>query len=582
MNEPWTPQSAQAAPYTPNYQAAAPATHAAPSASALPPLDDMEGAIGTVMQVAGAGVTAVCDPELMNNPNMSPDAAFMPSGQIGSIVKIRVQSGYVFATVRKVRATEAQVNGASSVFESHRVYVDLDFMGHRNFLDNGGMSEFYRGIADFPIPGHRVLMVTKQEMEEIFSAKGADQIQVGTVYPHYKIAATLLTDHLLAKHFAILGSTGTGKSCTTSLVIHRLVERLPAAHVIILDPHGEYGRAFKGISEVFNTDNLQLPYWLMTFEEHVEVFVGDRVSDRDLEIDILKRCLLQARTKDSRNKALARVTVDTPVPYKITDLIQIIDNEMGRLDKPEKVIPYLRLKTKIEELRKDQRYGFMFSGLLLNDNLNEIISRMLRFPVMGKPVSIVDLSGVPNDIVDVVVGVLCRVVFDFALWSRGDNSRPILVVCEEAHRYVPGAHITDSGTDSARKGIERIAKEGRKYGVSLGLVSQRPADLSESALSQCGTIIALRMNNERDQAFVEHVLPEGAEGFLAALPSLQNREVIIVGEGVKAPVRALLDNLPEDKRPSSDSPQFSKHWQEDVENGKLVNDVIAAWRMRTV
>lgn len=555
MNEPWTPPAHLTAPE--------------------------QGLIGTVIQVTGSGVVAVCDPELMNRPLIDAEAAFMPSGQIGSIVKIGVQHGYVFANVREVRATETgEATTAGSIFDSHKVYVDLDFMGHQVFADDGRtLSGFRRGVADFPIPGQKVLMVTKQEMETIFSADGADLLKIGTVYPHYKTSAILLTDHLLGKHFAVLGSTGTGKSCTVSLLLHRLVERLPNGHVVVLDPHGEYGRAFAGISETFNTENLELPYWLMTFDEHVEVFVGHRTTDRDLEVDILKRCLLQARTKDPRNRSLARVTVDTPVPYKISDLVQTIDNEMGRLDKPEKVIPYLRLKTKIEELRKDQRYSFMFSGLLLNDNLTEILSRLLRFPMTNRPISIIDLSGVPSDIVDVVVGVLCRVVFDFALWSRGKNARPILLVCEEAHRYVSAnAGIANS---AARLGIERIAKEGRKYGVSLGLVSQRPAELSESALSQCGTIIAMRMNNERDQAFVEHVLPEGAKGFLAALPSLQNREVLIVGEGVKAPVRALLDELPEDQRPSSDSPRFSDHWQQAVESTRLVSDVVTAWRMRS-
>ncbi|MDA5194883.1 ATP-binding protein [Govanella unica] len=555
MNEPWTPPAHLTAPE--------------------------QGLIGTVIQVTGSGVVAVCDPELMNRPLIDAEAAFMPSGQIGSIVKIGVQHGYIFATVREVRASENyEATTAGSIFDSHRVYVDLDFMGHQVFTEDGSrLSSFRRGVADFPIPGQKVLMVTKPEMEEIFSAEGADLLKIGTVYPHYKTSAILLTDHLLGKHFAVLGSTGTGKSCAVSLLLHRLVEQLPNGHVLVLDPHGEYGRAFAGISETFTTENLELPYWLMTFDEHVEVFVGRRNSDRDLEIDILKRCLLQARTKDTRNRSLARVTVDTPVPYKISDLVQSIDNEMGRLDKPEKVIPYLRLKTKIEELRKDQRYGFMFSGLLLNDNLAEILSRLLRFPGNDRPISIIDLSGVPSDIVDVVVGVLCRVVFDFALWSRGRNARPILLVCEEAHRYVSAKD--GIGNSAARLGIERIAKEGRKYGVSLGLISQRPAELSESALSQCGTIIAMRMNNERDQAFVEHVLPEGAKGFLAALPSLQNREVLIVGEGVKAPVRALLDELPEDQRPSSESPRFSDHWQQAAAGTAHVADVVTAWRMRS-
>ncbi|RMF08572.1 MAG: DUF87 domain-containing protein [Alphaproteobacteria bacterium] len=548
-------------------------------ASAVRSTVDPRGEIGTIIQVTGAAAVAVCDPTAMTWANDDPESDFMSAGQIGSIVKIRVPTGYVFATVRKVRAAENRASTASaSEFESHKVYVDLDFMGHQSFVEDANGSSFRRGIAEFPIPGEKVLMVTGREMESIFASAGVDQIQVGTVYPHHMTPAIMLADHLLSKHFAILGSTGTGKSCTLALVLHRLIEKLPSGHVILLDPHDEYGRAFGHQAERFNTENLQLPYWLMNFEEHVEVFVGRNTEGREVEVDILKRCLLAARTKDIRNRSLARVTVDTPVPYKITELIQIIDNEMGRLEKPERVLPYLRLKSKIDELRKDQRYGFMFSGLLLHDNLVDILARLLRFPVSGKPMSIIDLSAVPSDIVDVVVGVLCRAVFDFALWSRGDNARPILLVCEEAHRYVPGDD--KSRNNSARKGIERIAKEGRKYGVSLGLVSQRPADLSESALSQCGTIMAMRMNNERDQRFVEHVLPEGADGFLAALPSLQNREVIIVGEGVKAPVRALLDILPEERRPSSDSPQFSRHWQNEVHSSKIVQEVVSAWRMR--
>lgn len=587
MNEAWIGSSAMVDEPHSLSSATADELHSLSSAVA-----DEQGLIGIVIQVTGNGVIAICDPDLMNRPLLDAEAAFMPSGQIGSIVKIRVLGGNVFATVRMVRAPETAVGaGADGVFDGRRVFVDLDFMGHQVFGNGfggglgglGGVSDFRRGVSDFPIPGQKVLMVKKDEVAAIFSAEGIDQIKVGTVYPHHKIPAVLLIDQLLSKHFAVLGSTGTGKSCTVSLLLHRLVERLPAGHIIVLDPHNEYGGAFADIAERFTTANLELPYWLMNFEEHVEVFVGQRTAERDLEADILKRCLLQARSKDARNRALARVTVDTPVPYKMSDLVQCIDTEMGRLDKPEKVIPYLRLKTKVEELRKDQRYGFMFAGLLLNDNLSEILARLLRFPVDGKPVSIIDLSGVPNDIVDVVVGILCRVVFDFALSSRGDNARPILVVCEEAHRYVPGdlSEAERQGRpSSARQGIERIAREGRKYGVSLGLVSQRPADLSEAALSQCGTILAMRMNNERDQAFVEHVLPDGAEGFLAALPSLQNREVIMVGEGVKAPVRVLLDMLPTELRPSSDSPRFSAHWETDTTDAELVSDVVMAWRLR--
>ena len=251
--------------------------------------------------------------------------------------------------------------------------------------------------------------------------------------------------------------------------------------------------------------------------------------------------------------------------------------QAGKLEKPEMLLPFLRLKNKIEELKHDDRYSFMFSGLLISDSLHEIVSRLFRFPAQGRPVSTLDLSGVPSDIVDVVVSVLARLMFDFAVWSRREaTARPLLLVCEEAHRYVPEARQDQHG--AARKSLERIAKEGRKYGVSLGLVSQRPSDLSESVLSQCGTILSMRMNNDRDRQFVERAMPEGSRGFLESLPSLRNRECIISGEGVTAPVRVRLDFLEEGLRPSSDDPEFSGTWRAELTDPSFVSKVIHRWR----
>ena len=161
----------------------------------------------------------------------------------------------------------------------------------------------------------------------------------------------------------------------------------------------------------------------------------------------------------------------------------------------------MRLKTKIDELKSDPRYQFMFSGMLVADTMADFIAKIFRLPAKGKPISIIDVSGVPSDIISVVVAVLSRLVFDYAIWSRSEVQRPVLLVCEEAHRYVP-SDKTSSG-QAVRKILERIAKEGRKYGVSLGLITQRPSDLAEGVLSQCGTIIAMRLNNDRDQAFVK-------------------------------------------------------------------------------
>ncbi len=197
-------------------------------------------------------------------------------------------------------------------------------------------------------------------------------------------------------------------------------------------------------------------------------------------------------------------------------------------------------------------------------------------PGDGKPISIVDVSGVPSDITSVVVAVLSRLVFDYAIWSRNEPQRPILLVCEEAHRYVPSertAHASAVG-----KILGRIAKEGRKYGVSLGLITQRPSDLAEGVLSQCGTIIAMRLNNERDQAFVKAAMPEGAKGFLDTIPALRNREAVICGEGVSIPIRVAFDNLDDHKRPASTDPLFSELWSQAGGEEDILTRVIKRWR----
>ena len=254
----------------------------------------------------------------------------------------------------------------------------------------------------------------------------------------------------------------------------------------------------------------------------------------------------------------------------------IIQNEMGKLDKASSSAPFLRLKGKIEEMKADPRYNFMFSGMLVGDTMGDFISKIFRLPSMGKPISIIDVSGVPSDITATVVAVLSRMVFDFAIWSRNEPQRPILLVCEEAHRYIPSDRV--AGDSAVRTILERIAKEGRKYGVSLGLITQRPSDLAEGVLSQCGTIISMRLNNDRDQAFVRAAMPEGARGFLDAIPALRNRECIICGEGVSIPIRVALDTLEEEKRPASEDPLFSVLWQETGGEEQMLERVVRRWR----
>jgi len=313
---------------------------------------------------------------------------------------------------------------------------------------------------------------------------------------------------LLGKHFALLGSTGTGKSTAAALILHKICDLAPQGHIIMIDPHGEYGAAFKHNGKVFDVNNLNLPYWLMNFREHCEVFVQSRGDAKQMDCDILAKCLLAAKAKSQASAGVAKLTVDSPVPYLLSDLTTILQNEMGKLDKATNSAPYQRLKSKIDEIKADPRYSFMFSGMLVGDTMANFLTKIFRLPSEGKPISIIDVSAMPSEITPTVVSVLSRLVFDYAIWARNEPQRPMLLVCEEAHRYIPNDDVAEES--AVRDILSRIAKEGRKYGVSLGLITQRPSDLAEGVLSQCGTILSMRLNNDRDQAFVKAAMPEGA------------------------------------------------------------------------
>jgi hypothetical protein len=344
----------------------------------------------------------------------------------------------------------------------------------------------------------------------------------------------------------------------------------------MIDPHGEYAKAFEDTGMVFNVDNLELPYWLLNLEEHCEVLLTSEGAARDMDRDILARCLQMARAKSVYAQGLAAVTTDTPIPYLLSVLVDTLQSEMGKMAENQNATNYMRIRGKLDQVMRDPRQQFMFDRKFAHDSMADFMARMLRLPVDGRPISVIDLSGVPTSIVSAVVSVLSRIVFDFAVWSRGERKRPVVLICEEAHRYIPNRTI--SRTSPVRDVLERIAKEGRKYGVSLGLVTQRPSDLAEGALSQCGTIISLRLNNERDQDFVKAALPEGGRSLLEAIPALRNRECIISGEGVPAPIRVQLDELEAAKRPMSDDPVFSELWVKTGDDSDMLNRVIARWR----
>ncbi|MEE9589159.1 MAG: DUF87 domain-containing protein [Hyphomicrobiaceae bacterium] len=524
--------------------------------------------VGRVVAVSGSQVITLLETGLQDDNDSD-----SPKLQIGTLVKLETAVSTVFGMVSGLSIPIPKQEAGDSELN----IVEMELVGETMKGSGEGTPLFQRGVSIFPTLGDIVLMASKEELSRVYAPPAADTVRIGTIHQDEALPAFIETDNLLGKHFAILGTTGSGKSCAVALTLQAILECHQNAHILLLDPHNEYSRAFGEMAEALNPGNLKLPYWLFTFEEISEVMLGDNRQSRTAESAILSEAIPEAKRRflsKSDPDAGSFVTVDTPVPYQISELLQIIDDGMGKLDNPENSAPYLRLKSRINALRLDSRFGFMFGGLGARDNMSEVLSRLFRIPVEGRPITIVDLSGVPSEILNVVVSVLSRMMFDFAVWS--DRALPMLLVCEEAHRYVP--QDTTLGFEPTKKSLSRIAKEGRKYGVSLCVVSQRPSELATGILSQCNTIFALRMSNQKDQEFVRSALSESAMGLMEFLPSLRNAEAIAVGEGVSVPVRIRFNELPEDRRPLSGTAQFSTAWQNDDEDQSFIDTVVERWR----
>ncbi|HZH08682.1 MAG TPA: DUF87 domain-containing protein [Lautropia sp.] len=524
--------------------------------------------IGVILDVSGSGSQIAIDPQRLAECMEDPDPAVTQAGQVGSQIKVKVGNSWLLASIRNQKQDRKAGGG---------ILADVDFLGEGNEEKlTGRVYNFRRGVTRYPVPGALIYPTSTQDLKQIYSSDGRPSIEIGKVYPTKDIPAGLYIDAMLGKHFALLGSTGTGKSTSAALILHRICEAAPEGHILMIDPHGEYSAAFRQTGIIFDVSNLQMPYWLMNFEEHCEILLTSQGAERQIDADILAKCLLVARQKSRLAESLGKVTVDAPIPYLLSDLSAELNTQMGKLDKATSSAPFIRIKSKLDELKSDPRYQFLFSGMLVGDTMADFIAKIFRMPANGKPIAIIDVSGVPSDITSTVVAVLSRLVFDFAIWGREEKPRPILLVCEEAHRYVPNERNADGSAVGTI--LSRIAKEGRKYGISLGLITQRPSDLAEGVLSQCGTIISMRLNNERDQAFVKAAMPEGARGFLDAISALRNRECIICGEGVSIPIRVNFDNLDEAKRPASEDPSFVELWSHSGGEEEAVRRTVQRWR----
>ena len=472
-----------------------------PDVVSLSPAQDL--LIGRIVCVSGSQIVALLDGNVRANGQGTPEAL-----QKGRLVKMRTAESTVYGMISGLSVPTP----SQEIDQSEIQILELEVMGEIAPGVNG-QTGFQRGVSVFPALGDTVYAATRDDLSQIYVRAEDKAVRIGSLYQDHSLPASIVPNDLLGKHFAVLGTTGSGKSCAVALILHAILDQHSNAHVVLLDPHSEYAAAFSDRAEVLTPQTLELPYWILNFEEIEEVVLGGGADSerREATSAILREMIGLAKKKyNNREDAPTSINADTPVPYGLSDLISLIDERAGQLSKTEETAPYLRLKARIQGLREDARFNFIFGGISVRDNMARILSRIFRIPVEQKPITIVDISSVPSEILNVVVSVLGRLTFDFALWS--DRAVPMLLVCEEAHRYAP--KDPKAGFEPTKRSLARIAKEGRKYGVSLCVVSQRPSELSTEVLSQCNTIFALRMSSDKDQAYVRGAMSDTASGLL--------------------------------------------------------------------
>ncbi len=524
--------------------------------------------IGRVVSVSGSQVICLLD-EADSQDEANPTAM-----QIGALVKVETLDGTVFGMVSGLSIPIPSREGGADELR----IIELEMIGEVPGDGRVGAGEFRRGISTSPTLGGPVSLAHQADLELVYRQRSEDAVEIGRLQQNRSVPAYVSVDDLLGKHFAVIGTTGTGKSCAVSLILHAIIAKHNNAHIVVLDPHAEYANAFREQAECIEPDDLVLPHWLFNFEEITEIMFGVEAPALVAETTILRDLIQKCKIRFMGISEEARtVTVDTPVPYKLGDMMRLLDQTMGRLENRNDLSPYQRVKSRLMALQSDTRFAFMFpSTVVVRDNLAEILGRIFQVPVEGKPISILNLSGVPSEVLNVVVSVLCRMTFDFALWS--EQQVPLLLVCEEAHRYAPAS--TTEGFEPTKRALAKLAKEGRKYGISLGVISQRPSELATSVLSQCNTLFALRMTSEHDQDYLRAAMSEATGGLLDSLPSIGNGEAIAVGEGVAVPMRMVFNILEDDKRPRSGTAKFSDAWREGDNSQQALEAVVARWRQQ--
>ena len=542
-------------------------------------------------------------------------------GQVGSFVKIPLGYNHLYGVISE--SSETSTLDADSKISSDRKWIKVELVGE----SIGG--NFDRGISEYPSIGDHVHFVVDSDLKSIFKNNLSSHFQVGRLSSSEGIEVSLDLDKLIARHSAILGSTGSGKSTSTASILRSMVIKpdgspLPSARVLLIDIHGEYGPALSDVAKTFSIlpsgeNQLYIPFWCISPDKLIEFLCNNpNDSQRSLFMDkTVDEKRLGITWNNIKNIDQEKITSNTPLPYRLKklwydlcheDSINYTDNTMttpayapngeGSFDDliapkflppgagtaPPKKGGTGAMKRQLDLMKSrllDTQYSFLLEPGDWNPDKDGKIKKDLdglleEWLGHDKPITIFDLSGMPSARLTLLLGAVLDIIFESAIWGRnvaeGMRERPLLIVPEEAHRY-----LGKSESGHSKEMVQRIAKEGRKFGVGAMIVSQRPSEIDETILSQCGTIISLRINNSTDRGIVKAAMSDGLAGIVDSLPILRTGEAIIVGEAAQLPTRCRFNVLPDDKYPNSGDPKIGEKWSA-ARSEEDYSKLVRAWR----
>lgn len=579
--------------------------------------------IGEIDSISGNNVSVKLFDNIKSNMPVI-DGIVYRVGQIGSFVRIPLGYANLYGIVTQI--------GSGAIPDSLKeiYYRDYDSFKNTSWINVVLAGEqvgkrFERGVTQFPTTGDKVHLVTTNDLAIIYGGyEDSNSITVGNISVSESLDAKIDLDKLISRHCAIVGSTGSGKSNAVSVILEAIAKRnFPSSRILVIDPHGEYNDALSKYSRVIETspkddkNKLYIPFWALPFDELMKIFSGNLT---DANREYIREKVVEAKIASAKENnidvAEESITADSPIPFSIKRLWFELDDferktfQANRITVSEKLRegdietlksneyppaglgsspPFLNQKAKgllgfLDTMRNklnDSRYSFLFNPGDFTPDVKgkitkDIDSLFIDWLGNSLPITILDLSGIPSEIMSSISGTLLKIIYDGLFWGVntkvGGKNQPLLIVLEEAHSYLKaGEHSISSRT------VQMIAKEGRKYGVGLLLVTQRPSELDETVLSQCGTMIALRMNNSKDRGHIRSAVQDELQSMVDLLPSLRTGEALISGEAVKIPSRVKFFKI--SNAPRSSDPKASEKWLQKIENTEIeYKSLLKSWR----